>query len=278
MKSILYVTDLYYKAKGRNYHEEDLYITSHLKDRFQVLICHPLQVLDFLQVADMIIIRNSGSVIYYKDYFYQFVDVVREQNITTFNSMDGKADMQGKQYLVDLTKEYYPVIPTIDSLDNLARLGTPNQYVLKPKFGADSIGMKIVAKDAIKTHDLTDYLIQPFVPFSYEVSFYYLNNEFQYALYAPDKGKRWELKEYIPNDTDLYFAKKFIYWNNMDYGIQRVDACRLPDGSLSLIELEDLNPFLSLDKLNDTQRKKFIDNFIAAIAQQDEFVVETEEE
>lgn len=278
MKSILYVTDLYYKAKGRNYYEEDLYITSHLKDHFQVLICHPLQVLDFLEVADMIIIRNSGSVIHYKDYFYKFVDVVREQNITTFNSMDGKADMQGKQYLVELTKEYYPVIPTIDSLENLARLGTPAQYVLKPKFGADSIGMKIVAKDAIKTHDLTDYLIQPFVPFSYEVSFYYLNNEFQYALYAPNKGKRWELKEYIPNDTDLYFAKKFIYWNNMDNGIQRVDACRLPDGSLSLIELEDLNPFLSLDKLNDTQRKKFIDNFIATIAQQDEFVIATGDE
>lgn len=27
MKKILYLTDLYYQAKGRNYYEEDIYIT-----------------------------------------------------------------------------------------------------------------------------------------------------------------------------------------------------------------------------------------------------------
>lgn len=41
MKKILYLTDLYYQAKGRNYYEEDIYITGKLKDYFDVVLCNP---------------------------------------------------------------------------------------------------------------------------------------------------------------------------------------------------------------------------------------------
>lgn len=273
MKSILYITDLYYQAKGRDYASEDLYITSQLKEHFNLLICHPQQAIDFVHIADMIIVRNSGPVIYYQEYFDEFLAAVDDPSIVIFNSMDGKADMHGKQYLLELTQNNFPVIPTIENIDDLDVLGDVPHYVLKPKLGADSVGMKIVAKSAIAQHDLTDMLIQPFVSFSYEASFYYLNGKFQYALYAPDKKKRWELQELIPNDTDLAFAQQFITWNNMDWGIQRVDACRLPNSSWLLLELEDLNPFLSIDKLSETRRQEFMDNFIEAIRQQQEFLV-----
>lgn len=273
MISILYITDLYYQAKGRKYHEEDLYVTSQLKEQFNLLICHPQQALDFIEVADMVIVRNSGPVIYYQEYFNEFLAAIREKNITIFNSMDGKADMHGKEYLLELTKDQYPVVPTVETIEDLSLLGNSPHYIIKPKFGADSVGMKIVAKDAVKNQNLTNMLIQPFVSFSYEVSFYYLNNEFQYALYAPNKKKRWELKEFIPNDTDLDFAKKFITWNNMDCGIQRVDACRLPNTSWLLLELEDLNPFLSLDCLSEMRRDEFMENFMAAIIQQQQFLI-----
>jgi hypothetical protein len=273
MKSILYITDLYYQAKGRDYASEDLYITSLLKEHFNLLICHPQQAIDFVHVADMIIVRNSGPVIYYQEYFDEFLAAIDDPSIIIFNSMDGKADMHGKQYLLELTQNNFPVIPTTDNLDDLDVLGDAPHYVLKPKLGADSVGMKIVAKSAIAQHDLTDMLIQPFVSFSYEASFYFLNGKFQYALYAPDKKKRWELQELIPNDTDLAFAQQFITWNNMDWGIQRVDACRLPNSSWLLVELEDLNPFLSIDKLSETRRQEFMDNFIEAIKQQQEFLV-----
>lgn len=33
------------------------------------------------------------------------------------------------------------------------------------------------------------------------------------------------------------------------FSLPRLDACRLPDGRLLLVELEDLNPYLSLDLL-----------------------------
>ena len=67
---------------------------------------------------------------------------VKKNNLNTFNDFKGKADMCGKQYLLDLTLEDYPVIPTVDSIDNLDLLPIVDSYVIKPKDGADSLGLK----------------------------------------------------------------------------------------------------------------------------------------
>jgi hypothetical protein len=265
MKKILYLTDLYYQANGRKYYEEDLYITSKLKDHFTVLIGNPTQAISFIDCADIIVFRNTGPVIYYQEYFTAFLKAVNEHHVKTFNSFDGKADIKGKQYLLDLTKAGYPVIPTIDNTDEIHTLGSTERYILKLKNGADSIGMQVISNEELFKLGTTDKLVQPFLDFEYEVSFYYLNNKFQYALYAPDKHKRWELKEYQPTSDDLLFAARFIEWNNMQRGISRVDACRIKDGSLLLVELEDLNPFLSLDLLSEQKRNRFINDLIEAL-------------
>ncbi|WP_375578469.1 hypothetical protein ABWH96_15760 [Marivirga tractuosa] len=263
--ALLYITDLYYPAKGRNYYEEDLYITSQLKDHFNILIGNPQQALAFLDKADFMVFRNTGPVAYYQDYFNEFVKAVKQKGIPTFNSFDGKADMKGKQYLLDLFEQGFPVIPTINSLDKLHLLPNSDQYIIKLKNGADSIGMEKVSKEEINNTKLEEKLIQPFIDFEYEVSFYFINDEFKYALYAPNKNKRWELKTYKATEEDLKFAQRFIQWNNMKRGIQRVDACKLRDGSLLLVELEDLNPFLSLDALEENSKDKFIENFVCAL-------------
>ena len=41
MKKILYLTDLYYPAKGRNYYEEDIFLSGILKDYFDIVLCNP---------------------------------------------------------------------------------------------------------------------------------------------------------------------------------------------------------------------------------------------
>ncbi len=265
MKTILYVTDFYYEAKGRKYYEEDLYITSQLKEHFNILIGHPHQVLSYMDIADILVFRNTGSVIGYQEYFEKFVAEAKEKKILTFNSFDGKADIKGKQYLLDLMELEYPVIPTIERMEDLDKLGNPETYVVKLKNGADSIGMEFLGREEVLQTDLKGRLVQPYLDFEYEVSFYYLNNKFQYALYAPNKEKRWELQEYSANDDDLSFADKFIQWNDMERGIQRIDGCRLKGNSLLLVEVEDLNPFLSLDALSEANRKNFLKNFISAL-------------
>lgn len=263
--TILYLTDLYYPAKGRNYYEEDLYITSQLKEHFNILIGNPQQALAFIDKADFIVFRNTGPVAYYQDYFNDFVETVKQKGIPTFNSFDGKADMKGKQYLLDLFAQDFPVIPTIDSTEKLDLLSNSEHYIIKLKNGADSIGMEKVNKEELDKLELDDRLMQPFIDFEYEASFYFINNEFQYALYAPNKEKRWDLELYSASTDDVAFAQKFIDWNNMHRGIQRVDACKLKDGSLLLVELEDLNPFLSLDLLTEKSKSDFVNKFILAL-------------
>ena len=116
MKKILYLTDLAYQAKGRNYCEEDIYITSHLKDRYDIALCHPKCSLSFEKDADLIVFRNTGGVSGFKEIYDSFVQRVKENGLNTFNTFSGKADMRGKQYLLELTRQNYPVIPTVDTI------------------------------------------------------------------------------------------------------------------------------------------------------------------
>ena len=151
-------------------------------------------------------------------------------------------------------------------IDDLDFLPDVDEYVIKPKDGADSIGLEFLTKDELIKRDLKDnILIQPAIDFEYEVSFYFINDKFEYALYAPDSSERWKLEAYEVSREDIEFAKKFIEWNTIENGIQRVDACRTKDGSLLLVELEDLNPYLSLLELDSDTVDKFVKDLIEVI-------------
>ena len=267
MKKILYLTDLYYQAKGRNYCEEDIYITGQLKEKFDVVLCHPQCAESFENSADLIVFRNTGGVSGFPSVYDAFVKRVRAKKLPTFNTFTGKADMCGKQYLIDLTKAGFPVIPTADSLRNIGFLPETDRFVIKPKDGADSIGLEFLTKQALQKRNFADgtMLIQPEIDFLYEVSFYFINDRFEYAMYAPDKTRRWELRTYDCSEADLAFANTFIRWNTIESGIQRVDACRTKDGRLLLVELEDLNPYLSLLEVDAQTRAQFMQDFVAAL-------------
>ena len=261
MKKILFVTDLYYEAKGRLYYEEDLFLTSELRKDFNLVICNPKDMNSFTDDFDLTIFRNAGPVANFKDEYELFRNNVKLKNLKTYNSFNGKGDMKGKDYLIELTKKNFDVIKTIDTINDFSKLPEVETYVIKPKDGADSIGMEFLSKEVLlRRVDKNDKntLIQPLINFEYEVSFYFIDKEFQYALYAPDKNRRWELKEYKATKEDLDFANSFIEWNNINHGIQRVDACRDNNGKLLLVELEDLNPYLSLLDISPKLRDKFV--------------------
>lgn len=50
----------------------------------------------------------------YYNYFTELLEEVPESYILTFNSLDGKADIKGKEYLLTLTNQSLPVIPTVN--------------------------------------------------------------------------------------------------------------------------------------------------------------------
>ncbi|MDX8031241.1 hypothetical protein SK803_13520 [Lentzea sp. BCCO 10_0856] len=266
--SVLYVSDLAYPARGRRYCDEDIYLTSKLRGEFDLAVCHPQDAAALMSGFDTVVVRNSGPVIDYPEAYAHFREQAKATGQRVYNPLTGKADMAGKQYLIDLTEQGYPVIPTIDDLAHLDRLPRTDEYVVKPKAGADSHGLEFVARHNLadnardkapsKIRDDEDVLIQPRIDFRYEVSFYFVDDEFQYALNAPDPAHRWELALYDATTEDLEFARKFIDWNGLGHGVQRVDGCRTQGGELLLVELEDLNPYLSLDRTTDRIREDFV--------------------
>ncbi len=258
--SLLYVTDLAYPARGRRYGDEDIFLTSRLRAHFPLALCHPLDAAALMGGFDAVVVRNSGPVLHYQEAYDAFRAAALAAGTRVYNPLTGRGDMAGKQYLLDLTATGHPVIPTIDDPARLAQLPQVPAYAVKPKQGADSIGLAFTAEPSVPAGE---FLIQPKIDFAYEVSFYFVDDAFQYALYAPDPARRWELRPYEATAADLDFARTFIDWNTLDHGIQRVDACRAPSGELLLVELEDLNPYLSLDLVPADVR----DGFVTALAQ-----------
>ncbi|MEU7989962.1 hypothetical protein AB0B56_34375 [Streptosporangium canum] len=263
--SVLYVTDLAYQARGRRYCDEDIFLTSRLREDFDLALCHPLDASALMDAFDMVVVRNSGPVLHYAAQYAAFRDRAPGSGTRVYTQLTGKADQAGKQYLLDLCSEGYPVIATVDRPEDLGRLPDAAEYVIKPRLGADSIGLEFVTRDRLEGMVFDGVLVQPRIRFRYEVSFYFIDRAFQYALYAPHPDRRWVLERYGPTEADLEFAQRFVDWNDIEHGIQRVDACRTPDGELLLVELEDLNPYLSLDLLDGEARDSFVANMKASL-------------
>ncbi|MFC8898015.1 ATP-grasp domain-containing protein [Streptomyces cinereoruber] len=263
--SILFVTDLAYQAQGRRYCDEDILLASRLRESFDIAQCHPLDAAALMDAFDAVVVRNSGPVLHYREEYDAFRAAAVARGTRVYNPLNGRGDMAGKQYLLDLTADGYPVIPTVDRPEDLRVLPRAERYAVKPKAGADSIGLTFVPGDRLDGLSYGDILVQPGIDFRYEVSFYYVDDAFQYALHAPDPARRWVLEPYEPTDADLAFARRFIDWNTLDHGIQRVDACRTEEGELLLVELEDLNPYLSLDRVPDRTRDAFVTAMTASL-------------
>ncbi|MFJ9178291.1 hypothetical protein [Streptomyces sp. NPDC102360] len=263
---VLYVTDLAYPAKGRRYCDEDIRLTSRLRSAFDLALCHPLDAAALMDGFDAVVVRNSGPVLGYQEAYDEFRALALERGTNVYNPLTGRADMAGKQYLLDLSAAGHPVIPTVDRAADLGRLPEADAYIAKPKLGADSVGLRVVPAAELAELPYGDgLLVQPRVDFQYEVSFYFVDDQLLYALYAPDPARRWELRPYEPTPADREFARSFIEWNTLPYGIQRVDACRAPDGGLLLVELEDLNPYLSLDLVDEATREAFVSAMEASV-------------
>jgi hypothetical protein len=265
---ILFVTDFAYQSPGRDYGGEDRRLIDALGTRFEIHACTPQTAAATMSDHELIVIRNSGPVLNYQREWHDFLETARKRSWNVYNPLVGRGDMAGKDYLLEMTKERLPVIPTIDRPEDIESLPKAARYVVKPKGGADSIGMDVVPVNELAelSPDLAGtWLVQPWINFDHEASFYFIDDELIYALWAPDRDNRWDMQPFTPSVSDIKFARMFLEWNSMPRGIQRIDACRLQDGRLLLVELEDLNPYLSLDRLRPATRDYFTNRFADAL-------------
>lgn len=188
---VLFVSDLAYPAKGRRYCDEDIALTSRLREDFDIAVCHPLDAAALMTGFDAVVVRNSGPVLHYQAAYDAFRERALAEGVRVYNQLSGKGDMVSKDYLLELTAAGFPVIPTVDRAQDLGLLPEAAMYVVKPRQGADSIGLEFVPREKLASLPFGDLLVQPRVDFRYEVSFYFVDHTLQYALYAPDPERRW---------------------------------------------------------------------------------------
>nr|BFE78451.1 hypothetical protein GCM10020093_010520 [Planobispora longispora] len=141
---VLFVTDLAYEARGRRYCDEDIFLTSRLREDFDLALCHPLEAAGLMDAFEAVVVRNSGPVLHYRAGYDDFRARALKDGVRVYNQLTGKGDMAGKRYLLDLSAAGYPVIPTVGRREDLGRLPETDEYVVKPMLGADSIGLTVV--------------------------------------------------------------------------------------------------------------------------------------
>jgi len=245
--------------------QEDLFLKEYLSNEFEITIYHPLECATIENNTDIILIRNIWLTSEYEDEWEKIKQRLIRKKLLTYNPLSGSGDSQGKDYLVKLFQQNYPVIPSTNNLKDMTNLPQSNWYIFKPNNGGSGVGVRKVNQAELENSYQATDIIQPYIDFSYELSFYYIDNILQHTLYAPDKNNRWDLKEFQSSVEDKKFAQQFIDWNTLPYGIQRIDACRLPNGQLLLMEIEDLCPYLSLLEIPTGLRENFLQNLLTSL-------------
>jgi len=259
---ILFLTNLKNSCR-----EEDLFLINYIKEYFEIIVAHPLNCEKYEDEVNLILIRNIEPTSHYQKEFDKMRNRLLCKSIRVYPSLDSKGDINGKNYLAELYSKGFPIIPTVNYKKEIEKLGEVKNYFIKPIIGGDSFDCHKISKEKISDENLKGKIIQPFIDFEYEISFYYIDDKLQYSLYVPDKRKRWDQKMFKPTKKEILFAKRFVDWNNMKRGIQRIDVLKTKDGKLLLSEIEDIDPYLSLSEIDSDIRNKFLNNLVNSLKQ-----------
>ena len=210
--------------------EEDRYLVDVLSKHMDIVVSHPLECEQLLSSVQGVVVRNIWPTYEYVKKWKRIEQMIMDSGLPTYNPLTGKGDNRGKDYLVDLYVHSFPVIPSVDNIDNLDKLPAAECYWIKPKDSSDGHGDEKLSLKELQQKDLTNYIIQPFEEFTSEPSFFFIDNVFSYAITMPNRLADRDISLYDPTPEDLVFAQKFVDWEQLPYGIQRIDAVRTKDG------------------------------------------------
>lgn len=237
---------------------EDRMLVQYLSSDFDLVVCHPRECSPLLDDVDGVIIRNIWPTHEYEDEWEAAKLHIRASGLPVYNSLGFRGDVEGKDYLMDLVAGGYPVIPSIDRVEDLQKLPQSQHYWIKPKNSCDGIGAEKMTREALLTRKPRGYIIQPFVEFDYEPSFFFVDNKYTHAMWERHRLLDDRVARYSPSSQDLDFAASFVRWAGQRYGVQRIDAIRLKDGRLLLTEVENLCPYLYLAEVDEATRMRFL--------------------
>ena len=269
--TILLLTNYGHKPLINEIEAEDVFLADYLQKHFHVILAHPLDCQKIESSVDAIIIRNIWPQFVYEKEFRKMLKRFRKKKLRTYNPLTGKGDLKGKDHLVTLFKKGFPVIPTVDSIKEIDLLPKTKSYFVKPKNTCDAIGAGKFSKNQLKRKRLGNHIIQPYVDFQYELSFYVIDGKIVHTISTPNKLKSiqenvsYKTTPYQPNNSEKRIIQSFIKWNSLEFGLQRFDACMTKDNKLLLMEIEDICPYLNLRKYDKKVREQFLQTLVKSI-------------
>lgn len=187
---------------------------------------------------------------------------ILRKNLPRIN-FDGKFDNQGKHYLANLYNNGYAVVPTINNILELDKLGNHEKFLVKPVNGYASYGIIEADKSNISDYWNKNYVIQPKLDFDSEIQFYFVGNKYEFAqIFTPKKLLSHENAIfYTPTIEEIRLAELFARLNGDSFnGVQRIDFLKL-NNRLLLSELEDDSPYMAIEALSDNKKQEFINDF-----------------
>jgi hypothetical protein len=244
---------------------EDQALIELLRADFDLVVSHPLYCLNLLGSADGVLVRNIWPTHEYRSGWNAIESILRKSSLPVYNPLGFNGDFGGKDYLLELYDLGYPVIPSIDSVDNLYRLQDSEYYWIKPKFSCDGVGAEKLTKEELLKISPIGYIIQPFLEFECEPSFFFVDNQYNHSLCAIHRLSNADMHPYEASENDLMFADQFVRWVSMPYGTQRIDSIRLASGQLLLTEVENFCPYLYISDMDEAMKRDFLSVFRRSI-------------
>lgn len=232
--------------------KEDQFLANHLGSEFQVIKTDPIAATQIVTQFSRVLIRNAWPSSLFASQLKQIQTICEANQIKTYNPIHRGGWVEDKSYLAELYQKGYPVIPSFLTNETLP---SSRYFLAKPLDGCSSNGILKLSKQEIADLVLDGYVIQPEINFVREISFYFIDQIFTYAMASKGRFKRWELEAYTPKEWEVEWATQFVTWNRLPWGVQRIDACQNAEGSLLLMEIEDQTPLLSLLALRPSLQK-----------------------
>ena len=81
----------------------------------------------------------------------------------------------------------------------------------------------------------------------------------------PNRLKDKDISVYLPTNDELILVEKFVKWNTLSHGIQRIDFIRTKDKGLLLTEVEDISPYLYINDVDSKTKQLFLDNIKSSV-------------
>jgi len=241
---------------------EDELLARLLSDRFRVRV---LDIAEGTKIAGArVLVRNAWPTSACLSTLEAMCCMHDMGSARLYNPPHWRRYREDKGYLRQLYLRGLPVIPTMDRVEQVRSYDWAGDWVVKPNDGGSSVGVERTARVLIDTERMRGQVAQPFLDLVEEFSLYFIDGALAYAMRTGGRG-RWELEPFEPSDEVHRWALGFVAWNDLPYGLQRVDGGVLRDGSCLLMEIEDQVPYLSLAELDDVRRARFVSRLAGSL-------------